>query len=74
MRELSQKIDIVSFAAKCAISTIALGAGPENYVRKVLWDLLAKLLLGKVQPGNCIIRVVSAFGLTWEWCVQHRSL
>ena len=60
MRELSQKIDIVSFAAKCAISTIALGAGPENYVRKVLWDLLAKSFLGKVQPGNYIIRVVSS--------------
>ena len=55
----SQKIDTVSFAAKCAISTMALGTGPENYIRKVLWDLLAKLLLGKVQPGNCIIRVVS---------------
>ena len=56
----SQKIDIVSFAAKRAISTMALGAGPENYIRKVLWDLLAKLLLGKVQPGNYQgIRVVS---------------
>ena len=56
----SQKIDIVSFAAKCVISTMALGTGPENYIRKVLWDLLAKSFLGKVQPGNYQgIRVVS---------------